>query len=192
MLTINSLGDSGFVVAREGKIVFASPSQTHYFNCPLQLQMVPRHLLLRTGSSDLPSDAACTAHVLRTGDVVVFATDGVWDNVSSQDILRVVTGEMVSAGAWRVGSGNGIVTDSTGLGKALGEGIQGSVARAVVAKAKAASEDDKLDGPFAKEVKKAFPGEVFRGGKVDDICVVSCVVGDAPPLVVEVPIKAKL
>jgi protein phosphatase PTC7 len=33
-----------------------------------------------------------------------------------------------------------------------------------------------VDGPFAKEVQKYYPNEDWRGGKVDDICVVVAIV----------------
>ena len=181
------------MIARAGRVVYASPAQTHYFNCPLQLAMVPKHLLARGGGaplSDMPADAAATAHALRAGDVVVFATDGVWDNLTNQDILRAVTGEMRAAGAWRVADA-GMATDPPMLARAVGAGIAAAVARAVVAKAKAASTNDKVDGPFAKEVQKQYPGEIYHGGKVDDICVVSCVVTELASTLEE-SAKAKL
>lgn len=181
------------MIAREGKILFASEAQTHYFNCPLQLAMIPKHILLHGDPmSDMPSDAAVSAHELRAGDVVVFATDGVWDNLTNQDILRTVTGEMMSAGAWRVDTDSGMSTDAPLLVKAVYEGIQTAVARAVVAKAKSASTNEKVDGPFAKEVQRQYPGEIYHGGKVDDICVVSCVVTALPTEVLEEAVKAKL
>ena len=34
----------------------------------------------------------------------------------------------------------------------------------------------KVDGPFAREVQRRFPNESYRGGKIDDICVLVAVV----------------
>lgn len=59
---------------------------------------------------------------------------------------------------------------------AEGQGLQAAVAKAVAARAKSASINTKVDGPFAKEVQKRFPSENFHGGKKDDICVVCMVV----------------
>lgn len=40
----DSLGDSGFSVIRDKKIIFSSTSQTHYFNCPVSAQSIARGL----------------------------------------------------------------------------------------------------------------------------------------------------
>jgi len=181
-----NLGDSGFIILRHGRVLYASPAQTHYFNCPLQLAMVPKHVLLQTeqfgGSpySDQPDDAALTFHTLIDGDVIIFATDGVWDNLSSQDILRIVSGEMQQAGAWSADEGG--IAPSPGLAVSTSTnngGVQGVVARAVVARAKSASMNTKVDGPFAKEVQRLYPGDNYRGGKQDDIAVVVTLVANA-------------
>lgn len=54
--------------------------------------------------------------------------------------------------------------------------LQTSLAANIVAEAKSASQNTKVDGPFAREVKKHYPNEQFHGGKVDDICVVVAIV----------------
>lgn len=56
--------------------------------------------------------------------------------------------------------------------------LQSLLATEIVGAAKAASVNSRLDGPFAKEVKKYYPHENWRGGKVDDICVVVVVVSE--------------
>lgn len=57
-----------------------------------------------------------------------------------------------------------------------GTGLQSVIAKAIAAKAKSASLNRHVDGPFAKEVRRVLPGEDFRGGKRDDICVIVGVV----------------
>ena len=54
--------------------------------------------------------------------------------------------------------------------------LQTNLASHIVAEAKSASEDSRRDGPFAREVQRHYPEEDYRGGKVDDICVVVAVV----------------
>ena len=54
--------------------------------------------------------------------------------------------------------------------------LQSKLATNIVSEAKSASLDTRRDGPFAKEVQRHYPGENYRGGKVDDICVVVAVV----------------
>ena len=196
-----SLGDSGFVQLRPNAVAFASPAQTHAFNTPLQLSKIPeaarRRARLFGGEPfhDLPADAARTRHRVRPGDVLVLASDGVWDNLSAGDVLGIVSRYMVGFGAWTAdgttkGPGNkggveheGALEPSGELaaltregGIAVKEGsLQALLAAAVAGEAKVASRDTRRDGPFAREMNLAYPQEKWQGGKVDDICVVVAV-----------------
>ncbi|KAI5778503.1 5-azacytidine resistance protein azr1 [Geopyxis carbonaria] len=179
-LSVANLGDSGFIIIRRGKVLYASSPQTHSFNCPLQLAMVPKSLWIRTrrfGGDpmiDSPDDAFISSHAVQNGDVVLFATDGVWDNLTNQEILRIVSKEMINAGAWFVDEGG--IRPSKADSEATGPGFSAVIANMVVSSAKIASLNSKLDGPFAKEVQRLYPNENYRGGKVDDICVVTTIV----------------
>ena len=140
---------------------------------------------------DLPRDAALTRHRARHGDVLVLASDGVWDNLSAGDVLGVVSRYMVGFGAWtKGGQGKGAKEEGAALepsaelealtregGIAVKEGtIQSLLAVAIAGEAKMTSLDTQRDGPFAREMKLANPWEKWHGGKVDDICVVVAVV----------------
>jgi protein phosphatase PTC7 len=150
--------------------------------------------------ADMPGDAEVSRHSLRHGDVLVFATDGVWDNLFNQDILRIVSAAMEGSGAWVHSDAGGIrvrpdlsaytSTPSSGDGDGKAVSLQSLIATSITGAAKAASVNTKLDGPFAKEVKKYYPMETWRGGKVDDICVVAVVVSETTPD--DAPVKAKL
>lgn len=209
-LEVANLGDSGFIHLRLNAVHGYSEPQTHAFNTPFQLSVVPPSILRRmaafggTQLSDLPRDAEVSRHRLRHGDVLVFASDGVWDNLFNQDMLRIVSAVMRRAGAWVSGSaGIGVAPDLrplTGGGEEDGGGggggaqgptqtLQSMLATEITHAAKAASVNTKLDGPFAKEVKKYYPNETWRGGKVDDICVIAVVVSESKP---DGPVKAKL
>ena len=115
----------------------------------------------------------------------MFASDGVWDNLSSQDLLRTISRHMTALGAWQSGGmgiavGDRLYQLTKDLGEMDGQVGQGNLqcllAAAVVAEAKQASVDSRRDGPFAREVQRHFPEENYRGGKMDDICVVVAVV----------------
>ncbi|EON96838.1 putative 5-azacytidine resistance protein azr1 protein [Phaeoacremonium minimum UCRPA7] len=206
-LEVANLGDSGFIHLRLNAVHGYSEPQTHAFNTPFQLSVVPPSILRRmaafggTQLSDLPRDAEVSRHRLRHGDVLVFASDGVWDNLFNQDILRIVSGVMKRRGAWVNGSaGIGVAPDLRPLtspedappsagGGGGGQTLQSLLATEITHAAKAASVNTKLDGPFAKEVKKYYPNETWRGGKIDDICVIAVVVSESKA---EAPIKAKL
>ncbi|KAL6414637.1 Protein phosphatase 2C like protein 7, mitochondrial [Ilyonectria robusta] len=192
-LEVANLGDSGFLQLRLNGVHSYSEPQTHAFNTPFQLSLVPPSVAARMAAfggaqlSDLPRDADVTQHSLRHGDVIVFATDGVLDNLFNQDILRIASRVLVSSGAWvMTESGGARVVDSLDPLVKLPEAsagkkavtLQSMLATEIVTAAKRASVNTKLDGPFAKEVQKYYPQENWHGGKVDDICVIVAVVNE--------------
>lgn len=208
LLEVANLGDSGFIVLRLNGVYAASEPQIHAFNTPFQLSVVPPSMLLRAAAfggaqlMDQPRDAELSLLQLRHGDVVVLATDGLWDNLFNQDILRIVSRRMIGSGAWtttnsgvqvaadlRPFSGAGADKSSLAEERGLGHShtLQSLLATDIVASAKSASRNTRLDGPFAKEVKKYYPHEAWHGGKEDDICAVVVLVSEE-----EGPIKAKL
>lgn len=204
-LDVANLGDSGFLQLRLNAVNAYSEPQTHAFNTPFQLSIVPPAVAARMKAfggaqlSDLPRDADVTQHNLRHGDVLMFATDGVLDNLFNQDILRIASRVMGSTGAWKMGSAgevqvgdeletilkdpfrknptSGVPSPEKAAEKKTVT-LQSLLATELVLAAKRASVNTKVDGPFAKEVQKYYPHENWHGGKVDDICVVAAVVCD--------------
>jgi protein phosphatase PTC7 len=82
-LHVLNVGDSGIHILRNGQCIFQTGDQQHYFNCPYQLGM---------GSDDRPADAGYfVLEDLEPGDVIVAATDGVWDNLHQVDMLKMVS-----------------------------------------------------------------------------------------------------
>lgn len=84
-----NLGDSGFVVIRNNKIVHRSQEQQHYFNSPFQIAILPN---MSSGEpinlfNDSPEQADMTEFELCEGDFIVIATDGLWDNVNESSLL---------------------------------------------------------------------------------------------------------
>ncbi|XP_022775283.1 probable protein phosphatase 2C 80 isoform X1 [Durio zibethinus] len=77
-----NLGDSGFIVIRDGCTVFHSPVQQHGFNCPYQL--------VSGYNGDLPSSGQVFRIPVLPGDVVVAGTDGLFDNLYKNEVTAVV------------------------------------------------------------------------------------------------------
>ncbi|PFH55911.1 hypothetical protein XA68_17396 [Ophiocordyceps unilateralis] len=186
IMDLANLGDSGFLQLRLNAVNAVSGPQTHAFNAPYQLSVIPPRMAAQAaalgGSApfrDLPRDADVSQHRLRHGDVLLLATDGLLDNLFHQDILHIASRVMVSSGAWTLTQTEGVrVSESIDALVATTEGktLQSLLATELVAAAKAASVNVKIDGPFAKEAKRYYPNERWNGGKVDDICVVVAVV----------------
>ena len=132
-----NLGDSGFLLLRSGRIVYASPKMQHAFNFPFQLG---------SHQSDPPGKAMLFKVPAQVGDVILLATDGVFDNLFQEEIARVVSGEL----------GRG--------------GTPTSAAEQCAKLAHLRGADSRTMSPFAQEARTA--GLLHRGGKLDDVCVV--------------------
>ncbi|KAK9457530.1 phosphatase 2C-like domain-containing protein [Dipodascopsis uninucleata] len=165
-----NLGDSGFFIFRDGRIHYMSSPQTHYFNAPYQLAIIPQKLLEQNSRyggkhfDDKPADANLATHKLKHGDVILFCTDGVLDNLAPNDCLRIINEEMVNCGNWILEKKSGSIKPSENR-EFTGSDI---VAKRVVSQALKASLDSKTDGPFALEAQRQMH-VLYKGGKPDDI-----------------------
>lgn len=76
-----NVGDSGFLVIRAGKVVYRSPAQQHRFNVPFQLRKSDRN--------NSPA-AQVFAVPIQSRDIVVLATDGLFDSLFLHEIEDTV------------------------------------------------------------------------------------------------------
>ncbi|KAJ5674832.1 uncharacterized protein N7477_004766 [Penicillium maclennaniae] len=209
-----NLGDSGSVLLRRAAVHHYSIPQTHDFNTPYQLSIIPPRMRAQASTfggaylEDFPRDASVTNVQMQHGDVLMLATDGVFDNLNNQDILKLVTSRMILTGAWTAApdvavnvsdnlaaltvpgglaevfhppsSSESIRDDHDDLSKRLESTLtlQSLLAASIAGEAKIASVDFRRDGPFAKEAQRYYPGDYYRGGKVDDICALIIVAVD--------------
>lgn len=86
-LDVANLGDSGLIVVRDRKQIFRARENTHGFNTPYQLAVLPSYLVGRS-ISDKASDAVRHRVAVREGDVIVMGTDGLFDNSFSEYIAQ--------------------------------------------------------------------------------------------------------
>lgn len=141
-VTTLNLGDSGAILLRPSpdadvySLVARSQVQQHAFNTPYQLG---------TQSADSADDAELATFTGRAGDVVVLATDGLFDNMSVGEITDVLATE-------------------------LHEQPAKSMAVAIATIAQKLSFDAQRQSPFEIEAKKH--GLFYKGGKVDDTTVI--------------------
>lgn len=160
-LRIANLGDSGLLVLRrtidrdcpQGKIaatwkcVLETEAQQHYFNCPRQLG---------SESQDRPEDADYYEMDLQDGDLVIMASDGLFDNVSTEVLC-----DWMDA-----------VNAASHLDANREDNLSGAileVAHRLLLNTSAVSMHPTADTPFATRAKQV--GVNFRGGKKDDITV---------------------
>jgi protein phosphatase PTC7 len=155
-LAAANIGDSGFLVLsrrRDGRasggtgslrLRHRSPQQEHSFGHPYQLG--------HHAAADKPEDAMLSTMPVYPGDVLVLGSDGLFDNLSDDDILEIV----------RLHE------------KVLQEAQQpAAVAQALAFAAFEASIDRDKATPYSEAASAAFD-MVYSGGKQDDITVVVC------------------
>ncbi|GMT19149.1 hypothetical protein PFISCL1PPCAC_10446 [Pristionchus fissidentatus] len=138
-----NLGDSGFLVVRDGKVLARSKEQTHYFNAPFQLTLPPEGFEGFIGDSPLSADKHSMQ--VSSGDVIVVATDGLWDNLPEEVLLRELTA------------------------LANGADVQ-QVCNSIALCARRLSFDESHESPFS--IRARQHGYDYPGGKPDDITLI--------------------
>ncbi len=140
---VANIGDSGFMVIRNGEILIQSSEHQHSFNYPYQLGIGQDG---EPHGADRPEDAEEYVLTLQKGDYVVMGTDGLFDNVWPQDILEYINEERPHP-------------------KSLAKGL------AEIAYEESQKKDNSV--PFFHRAKMAKePYGDYQGGKEDDISVI--------------------
>eukprot|EP00897_Mesotaenium_endlicherianum_P007539 jgi/Mesen1/6813/ME000035S06202 len=81
-LRVANIGDSGFMLIRDGAVVERSERMQHGFNAPFQIGY---------NSGDDPAEAQDYMIDVQGGDIVVLGTDGLFDNMFEEQIAALVT-----------------------------------------------------------------------------------------------------
>ena len=138
-LDIANVGDSGCSLWRDLEEVYHTKPTLHGFNFPYQLG---------PEGQDTPSDGTQDSVEVQDGDILVCASDGLWDNVYEDDIRRILK-----------------VHRNQNPTKYC-RNVSDHLART----ARKRGLDQTFDSPFAKEARKF--GYRYMGGKLDDVTVV--------------------
>lgn len=141
-----NIGDSGFLVVRQGEVVHRSHEQQHYFNTPFQLSLPPPELRSEV-LSDQPESADQYEFSVEDGDVILLATDGIFDNVPDRLLIEAMDK----------------------VQHCKDRQIIQQCANSIALMARKLSRDPKFLSPFCKNALAA--GIRAEGGKPDDITV---------------------
>ncbi|ORY94064.1 phosphatase 2C-like domain-containing protein [Syncephalastrum racemosum] len=169
-LRIANLGDCGVSVIRRDDYVFRSEEQQHSFNFPYQLG---------TASFDSPSDAQQFTIKVEEGDIVILASDGLFDNLYDDEILEEVQ-QCIQENKDRVTGDESSSADESGSDPSTA--VPQVISDALAHRAKCVSEDPtNPSSPF--QVRAMHEGLYYQGGKADDISVLVAIVNrvERPP-----------
>lgn len=170
-LDVANVGDSGLLVVRNRRVLHRVHEKVHGFNAPFQLAVLPKHLQGRA-FSDSVSDAIRETVEVQKGDVVIAATDGLFDNQFNATIA--------SDAGW-IGKVEGSVLERVPLvGFLLSAAFADEkvayvdpqrVAQRIVQNAYKVSLDNEAYTPWVSMLRKVGASEA-KGGKTDDITLV--------------------
>lgn len=180
LILLGNLGDSMCIVVRRGKIAYCSERDAVGL-APRQLVILPDNLIekhkqlftaagqnpewpswIRTQTSDLVVDPFKLEH----GDVLIFGTDGLFDNIYQSFIVKAVSDVMLDNGSWSDASGE-IVPQKHITGEA-------KLSELLTKRAYYNSLDPNFASPFA--TRSFQEGLLLPGGKPDDITTLVAVV----------------
>lgn len=153
-IKVANLGDSWCGHFRDYKLINQTKFQTHNFNTPFQLAKIPSQIVRQAELQgrkyiiDSPSFADEYTWSLEKNDIIMFATDGVTDNIVTEDIERFLREKFDSK-------------TPPGLDR-----IADSFVKEVVK----VSKDSMFPSAFAQELSE-LTGQKYLGGKEDDITI---------------------
>jgi len=159
-LTVANLGDSGAVVVRKGEVVFATASRQHFFNCPYQFSW---------DGEEQVADMDLYTFQVEPQDLVVVASDGLFDNIFPSELARMAAAAGASGAPPRAAAAN--------LARQLARAAQtyGRDTRYFSPFAYSAVQSGVVEKPLWSELSGISP---YRGGKLDDTTVLVAIVGD--------------
>lgn len=194
-LHFSNLGDSGIIVLRhidsdvagalkrdrftprlertsDMRVAFVSQQQLKSFNHPYQIGWTGEELAEGESSSfSMPSESCTSSIHLRRGDIVIMATDGLFDNVELDDICAIGLEWEEKAGFIRDGDMQARVNrwrSGNSLTGVSAETID-DLAQTLTETARMNSLDSSKDSPFAILAKE---NDIFWSGGMPDDCTV--------------------
>jgi len=96
LLSTCNLGDSGYMLIRNKQVIFKSSTQSHRYNAPYQLGCTPPELLEHDLYRDRPEDSVCQTHRIKSGDLLIVSSDGLFDNLYEDEIAMIITNHIQS------------------------------------------------------------------------------------------------
>ncbi|OAV86365.1 hypothetical protein PTTG_01776 [Puccinia triticina 1-1 BBBD Race 1] len=150
-----NLGDSSMLHIKAGaeKVGAQTKAQTHSFNCPYQLTKFPAEYSTHDFDPDTPEMADSGTQILEDGDIVLLFTDGIGDNLWTEEIRSLARLILKSKAEWNVAD------------------LVPALAHTICHGAHRASFQKNRSTPFeAYAAKHAITD--LKGGKVDDITLV--------------------
>lgn len=93
-----NIGDSGFMLIRDNHLLLRSNPQYHRGSSPFQLSSLPSTPFLSSNTTrlyhDKPSDGEYLEETLQLGDLLLVASDGLFDNLYEDLIVQIINSHL--------------------------------------------------------------------------------------------------
>tara|TARA_B100000902_G_scaffold39931_1_gene47488 strand:- start:2600 stop:3397 length:798 start_codon:yes stop_codon:yes gene_type:complete len=87
-IAIANIGDSAVALYRDKELIFESQQQEYMFNYPYSLS---------SEKDATPADAdRKLLNKLKSGDIIILATDGLWDNLYHKEVIKLLDDDLSS------------------------------------------------------------------------------------------------
>ncbi|ORC89604.1 protein phosphatase 2C [Trypanosoma theileri] len=171
LLDVANVGDSGVLVVRDRQVLHRVHEKVHGFNAPFQLALLPPRLRGRA-FADTVADATRETIPVRKGDVVITATDGLFDNRFNTTLASDAgwIGQVSTSALERIPILGFFLSPFFADEKVAYVDPQ-RVAQRIVQDAYKVSIDAEAHTPWSSMLKK-FGAKDAKGGKADDITIV--------------------
>lgn len=149
------MGDAGFMIVRNGQIIYRSVDQLKDFNFPFQMGV----------GKDMPMDHPINGEInqlkLKLWDVIVIGSDGLFDNLFDKKILNIVNFEMSKV--------------KSNDGNSYTQAAQNIVKMLTIQAKKLGERFENVWTPFGLEIALKFQA-YYSGGKNDDTTVIAAII----------------
>lgn len=178
----HNVGDSGLLVFRNGAIAYRAPKSSKGFNSPYDIGRTENgEIVNNIGEGDV------IIFPIELYDVIIMASDGLWDNLFEHEIAQCVLAEEVLRGPDREDRATKLPTSLENMNECdrrsvqicsnvCGGEVSQCIAEALASQARNAATSKFRRSPFEEEAEKA--GLRITGGKMDDITVICAIVVD--------------
>jgi protein phosphatase PTC7 len=189
-LVTANLGNSGYLILRNGKVIFRSEAQMFGLMDPYHLSLYPsswkkKGPIKKRLHEEFNSDGnpMMAWHTVHAGDVIIVASDGLFDNVYEDDIERIVQTKLTVLNKNYPSSGKSAKHTSprTTVGTTLlgFDNAMSDLSHTLTVVASLNARKKRGRSPYSDAATDA--GVLYEGGKEDDITIVAAYVHPAPP-----------
>lgn len=165
VLKAASIGNSIFIVMRRGMVVFQATEMRHEFNRSFEIG--------RDVGGNYGALTEDMEFELQKNDIVIMASDGLWDNVFTNEVCETALGALCACAV--SGMPRGLQSQSAERSEFYDYAIAANaICQALLRNALLASQKGSGNTPFAERAFRA--GHTMLGGRLDDISIICAIV----------------